>query len=64
MTRKHYRTAAKIVAGFSNDSKVAWTTREAFVVFFAGDNPRFDADRFRDSCGSLAKQWKPSDVDM
>lgn len=27
-----------------------WTAREAFVNLFAGDNPRFDADRFRAAC--------------
>lgn len=27
-----------------------WNAREAFVVLFSGDNPRFDAERFRVAC--------------
>jgi hypothetical protein len=34
---------------------VVWTVREAFVVFFSGDNPRFDVDRFRAACLSSSR---------
>lgn len=29
---------------------VIWATREAFVNLFSGEDPNFDADRFRNAC--------------
>ena len=65
MTRKDYVSAAAIVktqadaidasytvprAGKLNDT-VRTHLCSAFVAFFRSDNPRFDADRFREACG-------------
>lgn len=36
--------------GMHCEGIVIWTARESFVNLFAGDNPRFDADRFRAAC--------------
>lgn len=60
MTKKDYTRAAKIVDGISEASH-AWTVRESFVILFAGDNPRFDADRFREACGKVAQAHRPTD---
>lgn len=57
-TKKDFERAAKIVRGLSRPS-YAWTVREAFVVFFASENPRFDADRFRGACGACAMAHVP-----
>ena len=62
-TRKNYRTAANIIAVLLEKSKgpgkeklelfaQAETAREAFIEFFQGDNPRFNADKFRDECNT------------
>ena len=62
MTRKDYIRAAAIVSGIGTGKHapmLAWQTREAFVTLFAGDNPRFDADRFREACGPVAKLYTP-----
>lgn len=66
MTKKDYIRAAKIVSGIGTHGPhtpitalCAWQTREAFVVFFAGDNPKFDENKFRDACGETAKQYRP-----
>lgn len=62
MTKKDYIRAAKIVSGIKTGPLAplcAWQTREAFVVLFAGDNPRFDENKFRDACGETAKQYRP-----
>lgn len=56
MSRKDYERAAKIVRDTcglyhgTTDSCEASIVREAFVAFFQGENPRFDADRFRSAC--------------
>ncbi len=57
-TRKDFAKAADIVKGITK-AGYAWTVREAFVGFFAGQNPRFDADRFREACGPVAASHKP-----
>jgi len=62
MTKKDYVRAAAIVQGIKTGTLAplcAWQAREAFVCLFAGDNPRFDVDRFRDACGPIAAQYKP-----
>lgn len=61
MIKKDYIKAAGIVSGIKtgvNAPLCAWQVREAFVVFFAGDNPRFDADKFREACGEIPNQYK------
>lgn len=40
----------KVPKGRECQGIAIWTAREAFVVLFAGDNERFDADRFREAC--------------
>ena len=58
MTRKDYLRAASIVRDLGRRGKVPTEVaegardlmRDAFVTFFRGDNPRFDADRFREAC--------------
>lgn len=32
---------------------VAYSVQEAFIALFRDDNPRFDADRFREACKPL-----------
>jgi hypothetical protein len=55
-TRKDYERAAKIVRSVKNqhlptdECNGPNLVREAFVMFFQEDNPRFDADRFREAC--------------
>jgi hypothetical protein len=46
MTKKDYIRAAKIIKAYGSQAKMI----EAFVEFFAGENPRFDVDRFVDAC--------------
>lgn len=54
MTKKDYIKAAEIIAQTKWDSKVKPAERsrlaQAFVQFFAGDNPRFDRERFLSAC--------------
>ena len=68
-TRKDFIQAANIVSRIGQpvegiaksekqkklDASHAWTVREAFVTFFASQNPAFNAARFRDACGEIAK---------
>lgn len=42
MTKKDYIKAAEIIRSHGSPEKMI----EAFVEFFAGDNPQFDVDRF------------------
>jgi hypothetical protein len=46
MTKKDYIRAAGIIRSHGSPEKMI----EAFVEFFAGDNPAFDVDRFIDAC--------------
>lgn len=53
-TRKDYIRAAAIVVDMAADMKDpanAIVACRAFMHFFRGDNPRFDAGRFADACG-------------
>lgn len=58
MTNKDYERAAKIVQQYYGPQALlghkahptAAHLQEAFVEFFQGDNPRFDAVRFRNAC--------------
>ena len=54
MTKKDYEKAADIVMRLPSNTKAtratAETVCESFVKFFADDNPRFDASRFREAC--------------
>lgn len=62
MTSKDYIRAASIVSRVktgSNAPLLAWQVRESFVELFAGDNPRFNADKFREACGPVANLYKP-----
>jgi hypothetical protein len=46
MTKKDYIKAARIIQEHGAPPKMV----EAFVEFFAGDNPQFDVDRFIEAC--------------
>jgi hypothetical protein len=48
-TKKDYERAAMIVRGYP-PTGVSDVVCDAFVMFFRGDNPRFDGDRFRAAC--------------
>ena len=65
MTRKDYVKAAAIVASHWQAARVATIAmhasqlpltdtalaiQEAFIALFRGDNPAFDAHRFREAC--------------
>lgn len=57
MTKKEYERAAKIVGshvkalGTSDRADlIEQHMTEGFVAFFRGDNPKFDAERFRAAC--------------
>ncbi len=60
MTRKDYERAAKIIrarnvtyvdSAFKQEAaEHTASICETFVAFFRGDNPDFDAKRFRDAC--------------
>ena len=51
-TRKDYEKAASIARQWKKHSpEVHGEIVGAFVEFFRGDNPRFDADRFREAAG-------------
>jgi hypothetical protein len=57
MSRKDYVRAAQLVADVRRECEkmkepipYATIQENAFVSFFLGDNPRFDADRFRAAC--------------
>ncbi len=52
MTRKDYEKAAEIALNHQGrvDPDAAAAVREAFVTLFQGDNPQFDANRFRMAC--------------
>ena len=54
MTKKDYIRAAALVQERALDYPeghcVPKELETAFVVFFSGDNPRFDAFRFREAC--------------
>lgn len=55
MTKKDYERAASQVQRVAMDGPYgdpirANTVQEAFVEFFSGENPRFDAQRFRRAC--------------
>lgn len=57
MTKKDYIRAASIVNRIQTGKTaplLAWQVRESFVELFAGDNPRFDADKFRKACDASA----------
>lgn len=52
MTKRDYIRAAAMV---QQDRKqlgeaIGQMTMETFIKFFAGDNPRFNADSFREAC--------------
>lgn len=60
MTKKDYIKAANIVQAIQtgkNKALCAWQVREAFVVFFSGDNPKFNTERFRIACGEIAESY-------
>jgi len=51
MTRKDYNKAASIARdAYKGEAKCYEAIVEAFVELFRGDNPRFDANRFRTAC--------------
>lgn len=50
MTKKDYIRAAEIIREHGSPVKMI----EAFVEFFAGDNPAFDVDRFIDAASGTA----------
>ena len=49
MSKKDYVRAAEIVFKAAQDGR-GEPLAAAFVEFFRGDNPRFDAARFRNAC--------------
>jgi len=55
MSRKHYEKAAEIVRIYRQPGGGDnWrAVRNAFEALFAGDNPRFDVERFRQACGDV-----------
>jgi hypothetical protein len=56
MTKKDYIRAAEIVRDVARQrAHHVSTVRQAFVLFFQGDNPRFDQSRFVDACEPKAK---------
>lgn len=50
MTSKDYIKAAQIIREHGSSVELI----EAFVEFFAGDNPRFDVDRFIEAASGTA----------
>ena len=51
MTKKHFEFIASLIKA-SNDGVPAFGLQEIACGYFMNDNPRFDADRFRDACGN------------
>ena len=53
-TRRHYAAIARHV----RESDMSWGAKrdlvETLVEVFADDNPRFDAEKFRDAAGTLS----------
>lgn len=56
MTKKDYIRAAEQVRNIPLDEDSRTFACELFVTFFQGDNPRFDAERFRAACEPKAKK--------
>jgi hypothetical protein len=55
MSKKDYERAARIVRPWADLNRGhAEELCAAFIALFAGDNPRFDAERFRAACGVAA----------
>lgn len=52
MNRKDYDKAAEIVRQDADENGDIFSKlmQESFVQFFQKDNPRFDANRFRQAC--------------
>lgn len=50
MTKKDYIRAAEIIRKTNAKGKARDTMIASFAVFFQGDNPRFDRDRFILAC--------------
>ena len=53
MTKKDYERAAELVqdvARFNPPKEVLRVAIETFVIFFRGDNGRFNEERFRRAC--------------
>lgn len=50
LTKKHFQTAAKIIAD-TEDGATRERLALAFARFFRAENPRFDEARFFQACG-------------
>lgn len=56
-TKEHYNIIAKIIADThtwtDGEDEVIYDIVERLIEEFANDNPRFDAQKFRNACGLL-----------
>ena len=51
MTKQNFEFVAALIDA-SNKGVPAFGLQEIACGYFMNDNPRFDADRFRDACGN------------
>jgi len=57
-TRKDFKRAAQMIRNSTQSGSVARKVLEdAFVSFFATDNPRFDVSRFLDATGNESEVY-------
>lgn len=51
MSKRHFISAAKLIAALVNQDKISEANAAANVIICMNDNPQFDKARFLTACG-------------